>query len=115
MAVGFASVSDRLRRHKLYRGDERLDERLFGIFISPASNGRSIKVFDRNADLYYFNCTGSDAPTACGSMPPTAACYEAITPRQLAGRSGVVVTEACYGPNFRITAAAVMMPRRQAT
>ena len=53
-----ASVSEPFRRHKLYRGDERLDERIYSrnLFISPCVE-RSIvdKVFDRNADLYYLS------------------------------------------------------------
>lgn len=83
-----ASVSEPFRRHKLYRGDERLDERIYSrnLFISPCVE-RSIvdKVFDRNADLYYFNLHGSDAPTACSFYASyRQQCYEAITPRQLA-------------------------------
>lgn len=102
-----ASVSEPFRRHKLYRGDERLDERIYSrnLFISPCVE-RSIvdKVFDRNADLYYFNLHGSDAPTACSFYASyRQQCYEAITPRQLASAeaANVVVTEACYGAKFQ--------------
>lgn len=102
-----ASVSEPFRRHKLYRGDGRLDERIYAqeLFISPCVE-RSIvdKVFDRSADLYYFNLHGSDAPTACSFYASyQQQCYEAITPRQLASaeRPNVVVTEACYGAKFQ--------------
>lgn len=102
-----ASVSEPFRRHKLYRGDGRLDERIYAqeLFISPCVE-RSIvdKVFDRNADLYYFNLHGSDAPTACSFYASyRQQCYEAVTPRQLAsaGRPNIVVTEACYGAKFQ--------------
>lgn len=102
-----ASVSEPFRRYKLYRGDDRLDERIYArnLFISPCVE-RSIveKIFDRNADLYYFNLHGSDAPTACSFYASyRQQCYEAITPRQLAGaeKPNVVVTEACYGGKFQ--------------
>lgn len=102
-----ASVSEPFRRYKLYRGDDRLDERIYSrnLFISPCVE-RSIvdKVFDRNADLYYFNLHGSDAPTACSFYASyRQQCYEAITPRQLASAeaANVVVTEACYGAKFQ--------------
>lgn len=102
-----ASVSEPFRRHGLYRGDERLDERIFTqhLFISPCVE-RSIvdKVFDRDADLYYFNLHGSDAPTACSFYASyRQQSYEAVTPRQLASaaKPNVVVTEACYGGKFQ--------------
>ena len=102
-----ASVSEPFRRNKLFRGDVRLDERIYtqNLFISPCVE-RSIvdKVFDRGADFYYFNLHGSDAPTSCSFYASYQhQCYEAVTPRQLASaeKPNVVVTEACYGGKFQ--------------
>ena len=83
-----ASVSEPFRRNRLFRGDVRLDERIYmqNLFVSPCVE-RSIvdKVFDRGADFYYFNLHGSDAPTACSFYASyQQQCYEAVTPRQLA-------------------------------
>lgn len=102
-----ASVSEPFRRNRLFRGDVRLDERIYmqNLFVSPCVE-RSIvdKVFDRGADFYYFNLHGSDAPTACSFYASyQQQCYEAVTPRQLASaeKPNVVVTEACYGGKFQ--------------
>ena len=102
-----ASVSEPFRRNRLFRGDMRLDERIYtqNLFVSPCVE-RSIvdKVFDRGADFYYFNLHGSDAPTACRFYASyQQQCYEAVTPRQLASaeKPNVVVTEACYGGKFQ--------------
>ena len=102
-----ASVSEPFRRNRLFRGDMRLDERIYtqNLFVSPCVE-RSIvdKVFDRGADFYYFNLHGSDAPTACSFYASyQQQCYEAVTPRQLASaeKPNVVVTEACYGGKFQ--------------
>ena len=103
----WASVSEPFRRNRLFRGDMRLDERIYtqNLFVSPCVE-RSIvdKVFDRGADFYYFNLHGSDAPTACSFYASyQQQCYEAVTPRQLASaeKPNVVVTEACYGGKFQ--------------
>ena len=87
-----ASVSEPFRRNRLFRGDMRLDERIYtqNLFVSPCVE-RSIvdKVFDRGADFYYFNLHGSDAPTACSFYASyQQQCYEAVTPRQLASAAG---------------------------
>lgn len=102
-----ATVSEPFHRHKLCRGDDRLDERIYvrNLFISPCVE-RSIidQVFDRNAGIYYFNLHGSDAPTMCSFYASyEQQSYEAITPQQmaLAANPNVVVTEACYGAKFR--------------
>ncbi|MFR4024876.1 MAG: C25 family cysteine peptidase [Alistipes indistinctus] len=107
MASASASVSEPFRRNRLFRGDMRLDERIYtqNLFVSPCVE-RSIvdKVFDRGADFYYFNLHGSDAPTACSFYASyQQQCYEAVTPRQLASaeKPNVVVTEACYGGKFQ--------------
>lgn len=102
-----ASVCEPFRRHRLYLGDDRLDERIYShnLFVTPCVD-RSIvdQVFDRLADLYYFNLHGSDAPTRCGfSASYQKQWYDAIEPRQLAAAQteNVVVTEACYGAKFQ--------------
>ncbi|WP_295935622.1 C25 family cysteine peptidase [uncultured Alistipes sp.] len=100
-------VSDPFRRHKLYRGDERLSEQFFtrNLYISPCVTSSLVdKVFDRTADMFYFNLHGSDAPTMCSFYASyNDDLYEAITPRQLAAaeKPNMVVTEACYGAKFQ--------------
>lgn len=86
-----ASVSEPFRRNRLFRGDVRLDERIYtqNLFVSPCVE-RSIvdKVFDRGADFYYFNLHGSEAPTACASMLPTSSNVTRQSRPPAAGRPG---------------------------
>ena len=69
-----ASVSEPFRRHKLYRGDERLDERIYSrnLFISPCVE-RSIvdKVFDGTPTCITSTCTEATRRRRAVSMPPT--------------------------------------------
>ena len=69
-----ASVSEPFRRNRLFRGDMRLDERIYtqNLFVSPCVE-RSIvdKVFDRGADFYYSTCTAAMPRPHAASMLPT--------------------------------------------
>ena len=60
------------------------------------------KVFDKEADFYYFNLHGSDQPTYSGFYADGTN-KEAITPQHLASitSNNFFVTEACYGGRFQ--------------
>lgn len=71
-----------------------------GLYYSkPVVEYNVDQVFDRRADIYYFNLHGSDAPTVTGFA--TNDCM-AILPEQLARIEvpNVLVTEACYGARY---------------
>jgi hypothetical protein len=94
-------------RYNLYQGDDRLDDRIYthNLYISPHVTSDLVdRVFDRQADLFYFNLHGSDAPTSNGFYTGYQnVWYEAILPHQLASaeKPNMVVTEACYGAKFQ--------------
>jgi hypothetical protein len=72
------------------------------LFYSLPIYGKFLdKVFDKEADFYYFNLHGSDRPTDAGFYADYIG--EAIMPRNIASieRNNFFVTEACYGGKFQ--------------
>jgi len=101
-----ASVSSPIRRHGVRMENDRFDDRIFdrNLYVTPCVEKSIVdQIFDRQADLYYFNLHGSDNPAAVSFYADFEKTpYEAITPAQLARaeKPNIVVTEACYGARF---------------
>ncbi len=83
---------------------ERMSVAHDGLYYSiPVVEENVDQVFDRDADFYYFNLHGSDAPTtSCFLADFNQVGYGAVTPRQLAAvrTPNILVSEACYGAKF---------------
>lgn len=101
-----ASVSAPVRRRGVRMENDRFDDRIFdrNLYVSPCVEKSIVdRIFDRRADLYYFNLHGSDNPAAVSFYAEFEKTpYEAVTPAQLARaeKPNIVVTEACYGARF---------------
>lgn len=85
-------------------GGERMSVARNGLYYSiPVVEENVDQIFDADADFYYFNLHGSDAPTTSGFVADYRQVgYGAISPRQLASvrTPNFLVSEACYGAKF---------------
>ena len=79
-----------------------------GLILSPAYTAENLnKVFAPDANLYYFNLHGSNAPEAAGyygtTLEQRPKCYTVMHPlfMQACQEPNVVACEACYGARHR--------------
>lgn len=89
--------------------DPPIDPRFYyqHIFLTPDITVDIVdKVFNTDAQLYYFNMHGSNAPSVSGflgqSIIEGQGASIGISPRELtrANKANIVVTEACYGAKY---------------